>query len=506
MMRLRPLCQWTALLVLLVLPMLSRGSALYEAFGAGARNVTALAGSWGHFLYRAFSSLFGGFDEPALVAAQFQGSYWSITLFGITFNDPLAALGYMAARGAVHWPLIAGTLAALVLAALAGRAFCGWICPVNTILELNDRLRGWIERRVTRVRLAAWMPGLSPRVYILVAGLVISAVAGVNVFILILPYAALARDWHLAVYGAGVGFGVFFMVVLLATELIAAPRLWCRSLCPTGLVLGWLGRWRTVRVARTAEGDCLAGCHLCLTTCRFGVTPRDEIDTDQCVMCNACVTQCPTRVLEIAARPPRRMARPGLAAKLALVLMLAALPAADALAHHIKGMPHYGYIENYPQIPTYEKRVVAPPWQVTVVAYLMDGLNRKRSDTPDDAMIYVSLANQATGKPYRGRLEVEFRPVGAGSRPTRSFKAPLEESVYRMRVPLTAGAYDVVVRTPEPGGVTAKVRLSLKEGTNWWLIASLAVAAVAAAALARAVLRRRRRSATMAQSKKEAGR
>ncbi len=494
---LRRVVQWGALAVLLVLPMLSRGSALFEAFGAGARNVRSLAGPWEEFLFQAFSYLFGGLQDPAEIAARFQGSYWSITLFGVTFNDPLAALGHMVARGAVHWPLVAGALVAVALAIVAGRAFCGWICPVNTILELNDRLRTWVERRAAHMRLPRWLPGLRPRVYVLVAGLALSAAMGFNVFVLILPYAALARDWHLAVYGAGVGFGVFFMVVLLAVELTAAPRLWCRSLCPTGLVLGWLGRRRIVRVARKAVGDCLAGCHLCLTTCRFGVAPRDEVNTDQCVLCNDCVGQCPAQVLEIAVARPVRAAKMRRGVAVVAAIALAGLLAGDAAAHHVKGMPHYGYLENYPQTPTWERRVSAPPWEVTVVAYLLEGLDRSRSETPDDAMIYVSLKELATGKPYRGRLRVEIRPVGDGVRTRRSFTAPLEETVYRMRAALTADSYDVVVRLPGRRAALATVRLELSQGLNWWLVASLAVAALAVAGIAAAAIRRRRRIAAV---------
>ena len=43
MMRLRPVVQLVALAVMLALPMLSRGAALHESFGAGARNLDLLA-------------------------------------------------------------------------------------------------------------------------------------------------------------------------------------------------------------------------------------------------------------------------------------------------------------------------------------------------------------------------------------------------------------------------------------------------------------------------------
>ena len=496
MMRLRPVVQLAALAVMLALPMLSRGGALHEAFGAGAQHLDALATPWERFLILAFSTTFGWLDDAIGAAALFQGSYWSITLFGVTFNDPLAALGHAVAGGSIHWPLIAGALISVGLAVVAGRAFCGWICPVNTILELNDRLRRWLERRIVRMRLPQWLPTPNARWLVLAAGLVISAVAGFNVFAFILPYVGLARDWHQAVYGAGVGVGVFFVMVLIAVELLAAPRLWCRSLCPTGLILGWLGKAKVVDITRKPEGECLTGCSLCLTTCRFGVAPRDQLDTDKCMLCNACVTSCPADVLAIGPVRPTRKKWPRRAVATIAVAVLGVVLSQTAFAHHVKGMPHYGYLENYPQTPTYEKHIAAPPYEIVVVVYRLEGLDRDRSDTPDDAMIYLSLTEASSRKAYRGRLRVTLRPVGGGAAISRSFKAPLEEKVYRMRAALPADEYELTVRVQGAPDIVAVARLSFGGGINGWLIAIGAIGVMALGGIGAAVAVRRRRMAT----------
>ena len=493
MMRFRPVVQLAALAIMLALPMLSRGSALHEAFGAGARNLDSLATPWERFLIIAFSTVFGGLDDPVGAAALFQGGYWSITLFGITFNDPLAAFGHAMAGGSLHWPLIAGALISVGLAVVAGRGFCGWICPVNTILEANDRLRRWLERRIVRMRLPQWLPGLRPRWVVLAVGAVISAIAGFNAFAFILPYAGLARDWHQVVYGAGLGVGVFFVMVLIAVELLAAPRLWCRSLCPTGLILGWLGKAKAVDITRKPESECLSGCSLCLTTCRFGVAPRDQIDTDQCMLCNACVATCPVDVLAIRPVRPARKRWPRHAAIAIAVIVLGAVLSHTALAHHVKGMPHYGYLENYPQTPTREWHLTAPPYEIVVVVYGLEGLDRDRSDTPDDAMVYVSLTEIASRKAYRGRLEVRLRPISGGESISRKFKSPLEEKVYRMRAELVANEYELTVRVPGEPDLVAVARLLLGGGMDWWLIAIGAVGALGLGGIATAVAVRRRR-------------
>ena len=492
-MRGRHAIQWAAIAVLLLLPMISRGSALFQAYGRGARNVDALAGPWESFLYSSFSWLLGGFRDPSAVADLFQGGYWSITLFGFTLSDPLAFLGHVAATGALHWPLVAGALAPLALAAVAGRFFCGWICPVNTILEANGKLRRWLERRVVRFRLPGFRLPPGFRTLILTAGIVFSAVAGFNAFAFLLPYAALARDWHMAVFGAGFGFGILFLVILLAVELLFAPRLWCRSLCPTGLVLETLGRRRAVGVRRASSEACPSGCRLCINVCPVAVNPRDQLGLERCLMCNDCVAGCPEQYLEISARKSRRKV-PALAAALGAALVVT-LFATSAWSHHIKGLPHYGYLENYPQIPTRELFMEAAPYEITLVAYLLEDINVDRAAMPGEAMIYVSVFNRTTLKPYEGDLRISLAAAGGGDTVAEDFSEPLEETVYQMRASLPAAAYDVEIFVGDALGAVGRARLEIAEpGPGALIWASIGVVLVSLAALYLVTWRRRKRS------------
>lgn len=465
---LRRTVQWGAIALLLALPMLSRGAALYESYGAGASHVADLADPFELFLYEGFSALLGGFDDPVSVANLFQGSYWSLTLFGVTVNDPLAFVGHALATGAVHWPLLAGTALSVALAVVAGRFFCGWICPVNTLLELNGKLRARIERWLPLPRLDATRLPPGMRWGVLVAAVAVSAVAGFNAFAYVLPYAALARDWHLAVFGQAIGFGVLFMLVIALVELLIAPRLWCRSSCPTGLVLELLGRRRVYAIRRKPEGACVEGCHACIAACPVAVNPRDEIATDRCMLCNVCVERCPVSILttEVALPGSRRRKPRRLGTALVLALAMLLVPA-GAQAHHIKGLPHYGYIENYPQTPTREILIQAPPYEVTLVTYALEGIDRSRSDLPDDVMLFVSVANTRTGKAHTGTLGLRLTPLDGGAPVVRDFQKPLEETVYRTRAMLPAAAYDVRIRIGGgPDAVVAEARLSLDAGID----------------------------------------
>ena len=49
--------------------------------------------------------------------------------------DPLAALADALAPGPFHWALLWPALLVVVATALLGRVFCGWVCPMGTLLD-----------------------------------------------------------------------------------------------------------------------------------------------------------------------------------------------------------------------------------------------------------------------------------------------------------------------------------------------------------------------------------
>jgi hypothetical protein len=111
-------------------------------------------------------------------------------------------------------------------------------------------------------------------------------------------------------------------------------------------------------------------------------------------------------------------------------------------------------------------------------------------------MIYLSLTETSTRKAYRGRLRVTLRPVGGGAAISRSFKAPLEEKVYRMRAALPADEYELTVRVRGAPDIVAVARLLFGGGINGWLIAIGAIGVIALGGIGAAVAVRRRRMAT----------
>lgn len=195
----------------------------------------------------------------------------------------------------------------------------------------------------------------------------------------------------------------------------------------------------------------------------MGVNPAKTFSLAECYNCGVCTTACPDDLLTLGIPPSPGRLPAGLLSRLkrgvslGLGVALLLIPAA-AYGHHMRGKPHYGYAENYPQIPTRETRVRVGSYDITVVSYFFEGLRRQTSDTPDDVQFYVSLTDSRTGQSYTGPLTIEVRR-GKTRLAAFTHDRPFEEAVYRVRQSVPGpGLYDLrLVAKGFQGSVSVEV-------------------------------------------------
>ena len=229
-----------------------------------------------------------------------KGTLGSTTLFGfLPMTDPLAALEVLLASRAFTLTLLAGTSVVLLIYAFLGRAFCGWICPLGLLCDLNDGLR----RRMRRKHLKLPTFEVTPRAkdYLLAFFALVAFFAAFPVFSTISPI-------NLVVWSCVFGFGpeLFAVAVLLAVEHFS-PRLFCRSLCPLGALYALIGRFGRLRVRVNPERAGQMPCRQCTTHCPMGIAVmedyamvgRDSVSDPECTRCGTCVDICPNEVLKL---------------------------------------------------------------------------------------------------------------------------------------------------------------------------------------------------------------
>lgn len=198
---------------------------------------------------------------------------------------------------AAHWPAGLRTGAGLLLLAGAGVALSRVVKP--------------------RRRAAAWALALAAGLAL--AGRVLpgdEVLASVNLVGWLSPLAFLTRGMDTVVLPlldrtAGLFFsaprhvdGGALLGILLAAALLAnlvIPRFYCRFLCPTGALLGLLGRNALWRIARTTPTCSM--CHACDADCEGACAPSGVIRTSECVLCMNCLPACADGVITFRTRP-----------------------------------------------------------------------------------------------------------------------------------------------------------------------------------------------------------
>ena len=222
----------------------------------------------------------------------------SMTLDMLPLTDPYLLLQTLLAG---HWPELTALVGALIVAvfyALAGRAYCGWVCPVNPLTDLAAWLRqkwGW--------SMANRLPA-NVRYWLLVITLILAALSGVIVWEWVNPVSMLHRG---LIFGMGLAWLLILGVFMF--DLLVSPRGWCSHLCPMGAFYSLLGSKALLRVSAARREYC-NDCADCYAVCPEAQIIKPALKgsgsriilAPSCSNCGRCIDICGQRVFQFASR------------------------------------------------------------------------------------------------------------------------------------------------------------------------------------------------------------
>jgi len=241
-----------------------------------------------------------------------------LIMFGTALSERLMLSGLIGAGGMV--------LAGLLL----GRFFCGWICPLGTVIDTVGSCR---PRQGSEEQNKRWrrQRGLK---FLLLAVIAVFALAGIQIAWVLDPLVLMARFVSLnfiptvtlaldtcmmllirgfklygpvydfynilrsSVLGVKVSYFsnaavIFAAFVLVSGSTLLAARWWCRLVCPLGALYGCLSRVAWLR--RTVK-DCVF-CGQCRPACPTdAIKPDMSYDPAECILCMECVYACPAHI------------------------------------------------------------------------------------------------------------------------------------------------------------------------------------------------------------------
>jgi ferredoxin-type protein NapH len=222
----------------------------------------------------------------------FLGSFYSFKIGPIHIVDPFIYLTYLGRNllkaDLYIWAMV-GFLIPLLMAFFLGRVFCSWVCPYNFLYEILDYFKTQLLRRRPLLYFEA-SPKIK-KIWLILA-------LGLGIFIPVLPYyllmpgllSVLLHQLVLHIYSF-ISLSVLLIFAVLIIDIFFKKRIWCKFICPTGLILGMV-RWkRGLRVYKREELTCKE-CALCSFECPLGLTPHLGNHLEDCYNCGSCVDTC----------------------------------------------------------------------------------------------------------------------------------------------------------------------------------------------------------------------
>jgi ferredoxin-type protein NapH len=263
------------------------------------------------------------FGLPILVSPNSSSTavYGSLDLIQLELSNP-------------EFPWIAvGTV--LLIGAVVGRGFCGWVCPVGFIQDITTTLKGRLDFISPRTHKAS----KNFKYLILLITFLISGTLGLALYLGVgsdykNALGVLASGPLIAISPDGTLFGTIPTLLTLARENFASfmarpptiqevwaqvsrtppllalrliiligffgagwqvPRFWCRYVCPTGALMAIFQKYSFAGIRRDPV-KCQK-CPHCEIRCPMQINildlPWEKFNDPECIMCMECVDACP---------------------------------------------------------------------------------------------------------------------------------------------------------------------------------------------------------------------
>jgi polyferredoxin len=163
----------------------------------------------------------------------------------------------------------------MIAALLLGRIFCGWICPMNTLMIPTE----WLAKKL----------GIQTKK---IPKILQSQKWAYILLLLLIPTVIISKR-----KGIQMPFLLYFLALSVLFTLRYKPEVWHKYLCPFGILQSLPGRFS--RWTEKVKVDNCIGCRLCESACPAGAVSisyekkKAKIHSTLCHQCFNCQEKCP---------------------------------------------------------------------------------------------------------------------------------------------------------------------------------------------------------------------
>jgi polyferredoxin len=169
----------------------------------------------------------------------------------------------------------------MVLSLFWGRIYCGYICPMNTVMIPAEKLSvklGLQAKKVPKILKTNWLPWV-----------VLFLMVAVTAFF----KKTMSKDLPML---------MALLILSVVVTLRYKQYVFHNHVCPFGVLQKWSGK-NAKRSHRVDAASCI-GCKICEKTCPTGAvlveqdTGKAVIDIAYCLQCGNCTEVCPKKAIE----------------------------------------------------------------------------------------------------------------------------------------------------------------------------------------------------------------
>lgn len=184
---------------------------------------------------------------------------------------------------------------------LAGRLFCGWVCPFGSLQEWINRItreNRKIPELLTHGRYFTFI------VFVVLLPLALCDLSLLSPWFckLICPAGTLTAGLPLLLMDASlraaasfITFLKFSILIFILVTLLFSNRTFCKTLCPLGALWGLFNKISLFRLNHQKE-KCIS-CQKCTRICQMNLSVTTEYNSSKCIRCLECIRVCPTHSL-----------------------------------------------------------------------------------------------------------------------------------------------------------------------------------------------------------------
>lgn len=179
---------------------------------------------------------------------------------------------------------------------VAGRAFCGWMCPLGTLQEFlaawGRRLSGerrHVRGKASRARLPLHIPALADKWLRYAKCFLLGLILIASLFALYPPLHIICPVR--AVFSFMLTPLLWSVLITFLVTSVLVERAWCKYLCPLGAALAIFNIISPVRLV--GDNDQCNRCGRCDIECSMGIQDvPNNLSDPECIRCMECLETC----------------------------------------------------------------------------------------------------------------------------------------------------------------------------------------------------------------------